>query len=293
MNEKRYPEKGIWSKNYGEQWENAYLAGNGVVGAMVYGDPSSTHVIGNHHDFFLKGNNMTDLPDTGQQVQQLRKIIQEEGYEKGVKFFEEEAIKEGYQGLTMSDPYHPAVELIISLTNKNDQTIQAGSFTRMLDYEKGIVEETHYTNENTKIQKVLFVSRKTNAIHMRYTASHPVDCSLEVVDFQEEKLKQQTEWESDQCTQNNQYIDGTGYQTTSAFHTDGKQVQLENQLQLQQMTFIEVTIGINQPVKYQPFAEQLNEHIQLHSELFNQVSFDLVPSQERQRSIESLLEEMK
>lgn len=293
MNDTRYPEKGIWSKNYGKQWENAYIAGNGVVGAMVYGEPSNTRLIGNHHDFFLKGNNMTDLPKTGQHVQKLRKIIQEEGYQKGIQFFEEEAIKEGYQGLTMSDPYHPAVELIVSLINKNDQTVQAGSFTRMIDYEKGIVEETHYTNENTKIQKVLFVSRKTNAIHMRYTASHPIDSSLEVVDFQEEKLKQQTVWESDQCTQNNQYIDGTGYQTTIAFHTDGKQSEQDNHLLVQQMTFIEVTIGIDQPVEYKPFEEQLKENIQLHSELFNQVSFDLVSSQERQRSIESLLEEME
>lgn len=292
MNNTHYPERGIWSNNYGKQWENAYVAGNGIIGAMIYGEPSYTHLIGNHHDFFLKGNNMSDLPHTGTQVHQLRNIIQKEGYEKGIRFFEEEAIKEGYQGLTMSDPYHPAVELKVSL-RKEDQTIQTGSFTRTIDYEKGLVTETHLTKENKKIQKVLFVSRKTNAIHMRYAASQPVECSLEVVDFHEEKLAQCTEWQHNQCIQKNQYVDGSGYQTTIAFHTDGKRIEQDNQLFIEGMTFIEVTIGIEQQVEDQSFAEQLKEHIQSHSDLFNQISFDLVPSTERQRSIESLLKEME
>lgn len=292
MKNTRYPEKGIWSSNYGKQWENAYVAGNGIVGAMVYGEPSKTHLIGNHHDFFLKGNNMTDLPHTGQKVQQLRKIIQEEGYQKGIQFFEEEAIKEGYEGLTMSDPFHPAVELVFSLIGEN-QSVQAGSFTRMIDYEKGFVKEIHETNEGKKIQKVLFVSRKNNTIHMSYTASYPVDCVIEVIDFQEEKLKQHTEWNNDQCIQENYYIDGSGYETSIAFHTDGKQTEQESGILFQEMTFIEITIGIDQLVKSEPFTSQLNEHIQDHCDLFNQVSFDLVSAEERQRSIESLLKEME
>lgn len=129
------PERGIWSKNYGETWENAYVAGNGIIGAMLYGSPSATKLIGNHHDFFLKGNNMTDLPPIGGEVEVLRSIIKEKGYQEGIEFFEQAAVKKGYEGLTMSDPFHPAVQINISLLNE-DQFIQPSTFSRMIDYEK-------------------------------------------------------------------------------------------------------------------------------------------------------------
>lgn len=292
MTGKNRPERGIWSKNYGNTWENAYVAGNGIVGAIVYGAPSETKLIGNHHDFFLKGNNMMDLPPIGGELETLRSIIKEKGYQEGIEFYEQEAEKRGYEGLTMSDPFHPAVQINLTLMHE-DQDVKTGSFSRMIDYEKGIIEEVHETTTHKQIQKEIFVSRKTSMIHLRYTSSKPVSMSLNVVDFKEEKLRQKIEWTGDRFIQTNQYVDGTGYQTTVAVVTDGIQHPQDSSIVMDRMTVLEVAIGIDQFLDVTSFEEQLQEHVGLHAELFNQVSFDLAAPEERKRSIENLLEEME
>lgn len=292
MTGKNRPERGIWSKNYGNTWENAYVAGNGIVGAIVYGAPSETKLIGNHHDFFLKGNNMMDLPPIGGELETLRSIIKEKGYQEGIEFYEQEAEKRGYEGLTMSDPFHPAVQINLTLMHE-DQDVKTGSFSRMIDYEKGIIEEVHETTTHKQIQKEIFVSRKTSMIHLRYTSSKPVSMSLNVVDFKEEKLRQKIEWTGDRFIQTNQYVDGTGYQTAVSVVTDGIQHHQDSSILIDRMTVLEVAIGIDQFLDVTSFEEQLQEHVGLHAELFNQVSFDLAAPEERKRSIENLLEEME
>lgn len=292
MDVENCPERGIWSKNYGNTWENAYVAGNGIVGAMIYGAPAETKLIGNHHDFFLKGNNMTDLPPIGKELETVRTIIKEKGYQEGIAFYELEAEKRGYEGLTMSDPFHPAVQINATLLEE-DQDYKTGSFSRIIDYEKGIIEEVHETTTHKQIQKEVFVSRKTNTIHLRYTSSKPVTLSLDVVDFKEEKLQQETQWIEDQFIQTNQYIDGSVYQTIVAVVTDGIQHHKDSSTVIENMTVLEVAIGIDRSLEIQSFEQQLNEHVQLHTKLFNQISFDLATPEERKRSIESLLEEME
>lgn len=292
MTKKNRPERGIWSKNYGNIWENAYVAGNGIVGVMVYGAPSETKLIGNHHDFFLKGNNMTDLPHLGEEFETVRSIIKEKGYQEGIEFYEQEAEKRGYEGLTMSDPFHPAVQVDMTLLYE-DQEVKTGSFSRMIDYEKGIIDEVHETTTHKQIQKEVFVSRKTSMIHVRYTASKPISLLLDVVDFKEEKLQQETRCIDEQFVQTNRYVDGSGYQTTVAVVTDGVQYNQDSSVVIEKMTVLEVVIGINQSLDIQSFEEQLQEHVQLHAELFNRIAFDLAAPEERKRSIESLLEEME
>src|SRR5690606_20077833 len=128
---------------------------------------------------------------------------------------------------------------------------------------------------------------------LRYTSSKPVSMSLEVVDFKEEKLRQKNEWTGDRFIQTNQYVDGTGYQTTVAVVTDGIQRHQDSSIVMDRMTVLEVAIGIDQFLDVTSFEEQLQEHVGLHAELFNQVSFDLAAPEERKRSIENLLEELE
>src|SRR5690625_2345473 len=114
------PKKGVWSQKFGKKWEEGFVVGNGTIGSILHGYPTKPILTGNHHRLFLIENDMEHLPDVSEYLPELRTIIEQEGYQKGIEFYEDKAIEKGYQGLTMSDLYHPAFQVKFDIDSQKE-----------------------------------------------------------------------------------------------------------------------------------------------------------------------------
>ena len=90
------PEHGSISKRPALRWEDAFVSGNGRMGAMLFGDPENETLVANHCRLFLPLGNREIVPDLATYVPELRRIIREESYDEAMKFFLGKAKEQGY-----------------------------------------------------------------------------------------------------------------------------------------------------------------------------------------------------
>lgn len=284
------PERGVWSEKYGKRWEEAFVVGNGTIGGMLYGQPLQTQMILNAPDFFLKGNQMENLPHMAPYLAEFRKRIQKEGYENAIKWYEEQALKEGYQGLTMSDPIHPLLQ--IQLEHQNIE-MKHGSYRRGTDYANGFVFDLFQNQDGNNIQRKIYVST-ANELIIELEGEQPFSTTIAIVDFQQEKLFQELAIKENSWIQTNQYGDGTTYFTSGLIETDGEISNRNNLYEMKQATKIICRISLNEHANTEKKSESLfEESCKKHRNRFEKVQLDLVCSENRLISIDNLLEEMK
>ena len=159
------PRHGTVSIQPAQKWEEALASGNGILGALLYGDPRRDTLIVNHCKLWLPAGSREVVPDVGGSLPEMRRIIGEQGYEAGEEFFYEQARAKGWVGhLTWTDAFHPGFFLGI------DQ-LQAGAIThyaRVEDFSTGEVRAQWRTEEG-EFTRSMFVSRPDNVIVVTMT----------------------------------------------------------------------------------------------------------------------------
>ncbi len=90
------PGRGVRSVTPGKRWENAFVTGNGRMGAMLFGSPTNETLVADHCRLFLPLGNREIVPDLARHVPELRCIIREKGYGDAMKFFLGKAKEQGY-----------------------------------------------------------------------------------------------------------------------------------------------------------------------------------------------------
>ena len=91
------------------RWEDAFVAGNGRMGVMLFGQPANDTLVVNHCRLFLSLGNREIVPDLAQYLPELRRIIHDKGYGQAMNFLLSKARQQGYPGLIPTDPYHPGL----------------------------------------------------------------------------------------------------------------------------------------------------------------------------------------
>lgn len=290
------PLKGIWSCQHAKKWEEGYIAGNGEIGAILHGAPRKSTLTGNHHRLFLKGNDMYNLPDIGQYLPELREIIKEDGYQRGIEFFEEMAIQKGYNGLTMSDLYHPAFQIQFEIITTVDSIIS--NFIRTLDYEKGLITQNYTINEEQQIEELMFVSKEQNNIVYSIISDDYFDLKVNLVNFEESLLKQTVKNNNNGLRQKNIYEDDSFYETNVLWDSNLEANIISDTIlefnQIKEIHFyVEISLnGENIKTSNLNYDTIINEHKLSHQQKYNQVSLELVNDSERLRSIDDILEEL-
>jgi hypothetical protein len=101
-------QKGMYSIQPAERWEDALISGNGTMGIMVYGDPVHEKIIFNHELLYEPiGSENVEPPDIAKYLDQTRELFKQEKYEEAIQYSYKMALEEGYAGLQWTDPYHP------------------------------------------------------------------------------------------------------------------------------------------------------------------------------------------
>lgn len=299
------PLKGVWNKTPATKWEEAYLAGNGSQGVMVYGNPIHETIIGNHCRLYLPQGNSYQLPEMGNHLPEVRELIRTKGYPEALKFYYEKAEQSGYEGLTMSDPYHPAFHLHIDMPVTNYH-----SYYKSINYQTGEIE-VNFKEGTTDYQSKTFVSRTDDVIVYQLEANNgTIDCNVSLANYDNQGINSTKQVREEGITAHYQYENGAGGYDVAIqlIAPDAICEQKSDEVHIRNTTKLLVIMKIvpfkdeddsntdsltSMKVFDKTYPELFQSHTLQHQEMFDRVTLNLTTDTERQRNIESLLEEAK
>jgi hypothetical protein len=154
------PRHGTVSIQPAKKWEDALAAGNGIMGALLYGDPRHDTLIADHCKLWLPLGSREVEPDLGKYLPELRQVIGEKGYGAGHQFFLATAKKQGWGGsLVWTDPFHPG--FFLNIDQPQDGPIT--DYARVENFSTGEVR-AQWTANGQRFERRMFVSRPDNVI---------------------------------------------------------------------------------------------------------------------------------
>jgi len=154
------PRHGTVSIKPADDWEDALAAGNGTMGALLYGAPRHDTLIADHCKLWLPAGSREVLPDMGPVLPEMRRLIGASGYAAGQKFFLDTARKQGWGGhLVWTDAFHPGFFLKIEQPEPGAIT----EYARVEDFSTGEVQARWHT-EAGDFARQMFVSKADNVI---------------------------------------------------------------------------------------------------------------------------------
>ena len=158
------PEHGSLSLAPAKRWEDAFVTGNGRMGALIFGDPTNETLVANHCRLFLPLGNREIVPDLARHVPELRQIIRDKGYGEAMGFFLGKAKEQGYPGLIPTDPFHPG--FFIQIRQPADGPVR--DYVRTENFQTGEVT-VRWSDNRGEFARRFFVSRASNLIVVSLT----------------------------------------------------------------------------------------------------------------------------
>lgn len=292
------PERGVWTSTIASIWEDGFVSGNGIQGAILYGEPTSETWIGNHCRLYLPQGNDFSVPNLAPHLEETRKIIRTQGYEEALSFQYEKAKELGYSGLTMSDPYHPGFHLTIAT---NHSTYK--NYKRSLDYRTGEIVIS-YENEGASYMRRGFVSRCTNK---HYYWLSPGKYTIQLAKYENPYMHQDIHVEAQMIHSHVSYTKGDGgYDISISLQGMPTTKPVENGYIVSNKEPILLVMEIT-PYKQENersiirrdihttynYEEELERHLSIHQEMFERVQLDIAQDNDRLKDIWSIVDKAK
>jgi hypothetical protein len=201
------PFRGSVSRLPAQRWEDAFVSGNGRLGAMLYGAPNQEVLVANHCRLFLPLGTREIVPDMARHVPEIRRIFRAKGYYPANDMMDFLRLKTAEQGDTVprapTDPFHPGL-----FVNIRQQTVGAVTdYLRTEDFQTGEVC-VRWRDARGRFQRRMFVSRTGNLIAL--SLSGPAPCELEFPGVDHELIRPQQETTPEWVTYHNIYTKGKG-----------------------------------------------------------------------------------
>lgn len=171
------PEKGAAASAPAGRWEEAFVTGNGRMGAMLFGDPLNETLVANHCRLFLPLGSHERVADLAALLPQTRDLIRTKGYQETMQFLMGKAAEQGFPGLVPTDPLHPGFFVKI----RQDAVGEVRDYLRTEDFGSGEVRVS-WRDDHGNFSRRVFVSRPDNVIVFSMSADGGgrVDCDLEI-----------------------------------------------------------------------------------------------------------------
>jgi alpha-L-fucosidase 2 len=166
---KSLPLKLWYDQPAGKTWENALPIGNGVLGAMVYGNVAKEIIKLNEHTLWSGGPYQNDVPETINNLPEIRQLI----FEGKHKEAENLANKVMFGKKSSGQIFQPAGNLELSFTNQ--EVYQ--NYKRELDLEKAICK-TSYNVDGVNYTRTAFAAFGNRVVVMRLTSEKPGQISF-------------------------------------------------------------------------------------------------------------------
>ncbi len=309
--------KGMFSTQSAQQWQEALISGNGIQGIMVFGNPSEERVIFNHEFLYEPlGSTEVEPPRIGKYLPEIREMMRKGKYEEALNYSVNMAEKEGYAGLQWTDPYHPALAMEIIQSGTEDYK----NYKRSVNFESGEIM-VEWQSEGVNHSRKSFVSRADNVIVQSIqNDKQNVNCSIQLqmqganrrdwatrqefpVGFEKPEIEYSKNWLSFRVKY--KITDG-GYEVLTKIYCPGADTKVsENKLEIINAQNVLIISRIESLKNYnesriQQSKQELNyleadynsllkKHIKIHGEIFNRMALDIYPDNLPRRSAEELI----
>lgn len=182
------PERGFYSTQPAQKWEESLVTGNGTMGAMVAGNPFNEKIVCNHALLYLPLYPTLKPVSQGDYLDEIREMMLEGKYAEASQFVVNLSHTEGYGRKRATDPFIPAFQIDIT-----GDSSQISDYSRTVDFTSGEVE-VKWQDKNGIFSRRLFVSRPDNIIAMVITSKNraPISTSIslsQILDASEKRLK--------------------------------------------------------------------------------------------------------
>jgi hypothetical protein len=201
------PARGTASVQPAKRWEDAFVTGNGRMGALVFGHPARETIIGNHCRLFLPLGSREAVPDLAEHLPELRQVIRTKGYNEAMKFFLGRAKAQGFPGLIWTDPFHPG--FFLTVVQQPQGAVR--DYVRTEDFATGEVT-VRWKDDAGPWCRRLFISRVSNVMALSVTGPGPgrVACTLVPEAVGEARILSERAAEPGWLTYHNAYRHGKG-----------------------------------------------------------------------------------
>ncbi|TWU34605.1 hypothetical protein Q31b_55600 [Novipirellula aureliae] len=154
--------RGMTMTKPSERWQDALPAGNGQVGALVYGSVDAERILFNHNELWVGGRN-DDLPDMSGELDVVRKLMLAGKYSEANGYYSSTIRKQGFKGSNAR--CHPAFDMLVT----TDTETKAEDYARTVDFETGEIEVA-WSAGDSRFSRKLFVSIPDDVSVMSITA---------------------------------------------------------------------------------------------------------------------------
>jgi alpha-L-fucosidase 2 len=154
--------RGMTMTKPSERWQDALPAGNGQVGALVYGSVNEERILFNHNELWV-GGRIDDVPDLSGELDVVRKLMLEGKYVEANGYYSTKMKQAGFKGTNAR--CHPAFDMLIT----TDTEMIVEDYARTVDFETGEIEVTWRAGD-TRFSRKLFVSIPDDVSVMSITA---------------------------------------------------------------------------------------------------------------------------
>jgi len=316
------PNKGFVSTQAATSWENALLSGNGKYGALVFGQPLDETIILSHARLCMPLNKPLTPPNSAPYLGDIRKLLDEEQYQKAADLVVENSKKEGYDFKRWTDPPIPAFN--IKVTMSPDGEIR--NYQRSVDFSTGVAS-VNWSDNRGNFERNLFVSRADDVIvlSLKSGSKGKITCILQLAQqspvnaggwnpegmFKEGvksyKANAEGNWLNYRSDFTRQWEGSLqGYEGVSKVIvrggetvTEGDQIKIKGADEVLVLTRINISYDFNTPqieklqkeISAVPadFDVLLARHARIHGGVFNRVNMDLGGGADRNLSSEELI----
>ncbi|WP_342330836.1 glycoside hydrolase family 95 protein [Pedobacter sp. FW305-3-2-15-E-R2A2] len=280
----------------GTIWENALPIGNGVLGAMVYGNVDQEIIKLNEHTLWSGSPNRNDVPETLDSLSQIRRLI----FEGRQKEAEQLSNKVMFGKKSSGQIFQPAGNLHLKFPGQESYQ----NYYRELDIEKAITKTSYKVGEVTYTREA-FAAFGDRVVVMRLTADKPSQISFQAsyttphknaaINVSAKDLSMQG------LTSDHEGVKGmVKYEVISRFKNDGGTVtSTDRTINIQGANAVTIYISIatnfnnykdvsadehKRALDYlnkassKSFSTILNTHISAYQKYFNRVKLDLGPA---------------
>jgi alpha-L-fucosidase 2 len=309
------PERGFTSWLPATSWENALLAGNGTMGAMVFGYPHDETIILNHAELYMPSTEPMKPINQASRLDEIRKLLFEGKYQEAADIPVEIGMQEGYGGTRWTDPYIPAFNVYINMYPTDIK-----KYLRMVDFSSGETSVC-WQDERGAFRRSLFVSRADSIVVINIKGTGKITGSLEFARFPilwnqwqyiSERISEATATASDNwLTFRSGFVkkwEGSleGYEGAGRVIARGGTTAIkENKIVVTDADEVTVLIKILPSYNYSisqlddiknqlesveaDYDRLLQRHVAIHGELFNRVKLELGDTEDRHVNSETMI----
>lgn len=157
-------ERGFHSDRPAKIWEESLVSGNGIMGAMVTGDPYQESIVLNHALLYLPIHSARKPVTQGKYLGKIQQMLLEDKYAEASRFIVDLANSEGYKGKHATDLFIPAFQF-----NLLGDTSTVKQYDRSVDFTSGEVT-VDWEDNNGVFTRKLFVSRPDNLVVLKLSS---------------------------------------------------------------------------------------------------------------------------